>query len=150
MNDEQIKELWLHVTGFDADAYGDEADVIRFARALLADGGKGQAVDDLLTDYIELNMSNYDEHDVDRLNDWAIRAYGVLTAPQAECAPRALTIAGSHINNLSSGATNLEQIANAGERVFSPTVLANLRDIALCVREAIAAIEQAVNKGAGE
>jgi hypothetical protein len=42
MNDEQIKALWLRVTGFDAD--GDAADIIGFARALLADGGKGEAV----------------------------------------------------------------------------------------------------------
>ena len=42
MNEEQIKALWLRVTGFDAD--GDAADIIGFARALLADGGKGEAV----------------------------------------------------------------------------------------------------------
>jgi hypothetical protein len=54
----------------------------------VADGGKGEAVADLLTDYIELNMSNYDEDDVSRLNEWAIRAYGVLTGAQAECAPQ--------------------------------------------------------------
>jgi hypothetical protein len=42
MTDEQIKALWLRVTGFDAD--GDAADIIGFARALLADGGKGEAV----------------------------------------------------------------------------------------------------------
>lgn len=37
----------------------------------------------LLADYVELNMSNYDQDDVSRLNEWAIRAYAALaTAPE--------------------------------------------------------------------
>lgn len=33
---------------------------------------------DILETYIELNMSNYDQYDVDRQNAWAIDAYGEI------------------------------------------------------------------------
>ncbi|MGB8510215.1 MAG: hypothetical protein WCD76_17685 [Pyrinomonadaceae bacterium] len=68
MNDEQIKALWLRVTGFDAD--GDAADIIGFARALLADGGKGEAGEAYAKGYR------------------AGKAFAQRHAPQAECAPR--------------------------------------------------------------
>jgi hypothetical protein len=68
MNEEQIKALWLRVTGFDAD--GDAADIIGFARALLADGGKGEAGEAYAKGYR------------------AGKAFAHRHAPQAECAPR--------------------------------------------------------------
>jgi hypothetical protein len=66
------------VTGFDAD--GDAADIIGFARALLADGGKGEAVCDRIIC----------GHNRSCVNDDAATARNCphRAAPQAECAPR--------------------------------------------------------------
>lgn len=46
-----------------------------------------KAVDssELLGSYVELNMSNYDHQDVDRLNDWACRAYDALHKAPQDC-----------------------------------------------------------------
>ena len=55
-----------------------------------------QAVDRAIENCPELNMSNYDEVDVERLNDWAIRAHGeidrlhALAAGQATAAQAAV------------------------------------------------------------
>jgi hypothetical protein len=79
MKDEQIKALWLRVTGFDAD--GDAADIIGFARALLADGGKGEAVAEVGEDAVFFLKKRPDG------SRWP-RGTKLYTAPQAECAPR--------------------------------------------------------------
>jgi hypothetical protein len=50
------------------------------ARAAIDKGEEQAGGDDLLNDYIELNMSNYNEDDVSRLNEWGIRAYTALSA----------------------------------------------------------------------
>lgn len=51
-------------------------------------------------------------------------------------------ISQSHIRNLEHIEKNLDRMANAGERVLSPIVLANLRDFALCIREALPSIKE--------
>jgi hypothetical protein len=81
MTDEQIKALWLRVTGFDAD--GDAADIIGFARALLADGGKGEAV------YQYKSLLGWDDCTEEEYKSFTgFRKRILYTAPQAECAPR--------------------------------------------------------------
>jgi hypothetical protein len=81
MNDEQIKALWLRVTGFDAD--GDAADIIGFAHALLADGGKGEAV------YQYKSLLGWDDCTEEEYKSFTGSRKRILyTAPQAECAPR--------------------------------------------------------------
>lgn len=48
----------------------------------------------------------------------------------------------SHIKNLEWIEKQLDQIANAGARVFSELVLSTLRDSALCIREALPSIKE--------
>jgi hypothetical protein len=61
-----------------------QAAIDYISRAAIDKGDTQAGGGDLLNDYIELNMSNYNEDDVSRLNEWGIRAYDALSAGCAE------------------------------------------------------------------
>jgi hypothetical protein len=64
--------------------HDERAYLLAFARALLADGGKGEAVYQVLSDnvhaWIDVRKFSYDQHEGHKRI--------LYTAPQAECAPR--------------------------------------------------------------
>jgi hypothetical protein len=86
MTDEQIEQLaYKHSCDDDEPLFSfSRGDLFAFARALLADGGKGEAVYQVRSGYGWIDVSE-GEH-ANGYQDSERRI--VYTAPQAECAPR--------------------------------------------------------------